>query len=128
MIARGGGSIVNVGSTASLMGMPRMSAYATAKNALVGLTKTAALEYGDRQVRVNLVCPGSFHTPMSDRLYGADMESLITSRTPLRRVGGLDEIADPIVWLCSDSSSFVTGAVLSVDGGRVAGPMANPTS
>lgn len=121
--ARGGGSVVNIGSTASLRGVPLMSAYDAAKQGLVGLTKSAALEFADRQVRVNAVCPGSFRTPMSERLYGEDMEALIAGRTPMKRMGSLEEIAAPVVWLCSNAAAFVSGTLISVDGARTAGPM-----
>jgi NAD(P)-dependent dehydrogenase (short-subunit alcohol dehydrogenase family) len=122
MVRLGGGAIVNVGSTASLRAVPRMSAYVSAKHALVGLTKCAALEYADKNIRVNLLCPGSFHTPMSERLYDGRMETVI-ARTPMKRVAPPSEIADAIVWLCSDQSTFVTGSAVTVDGGKLAGIM-----
>jgi NAD(P)-dependent dehydrogenase (short-subunit alcohol dehydrogenase family) len=123
LLARGGGSIVNVGSTAAIRGVPLMSAYVAAKTALVGLTKTAALEVADKKVRINLVCPGSLVTPMSKRLYGQKIDALLADRTPMRRAGELDEMAEPILWLCSEASTFVTGTVLTVDGGKTAGQM-----
>jgi NAD(P)-dependent dehydrogenase (short-subunit alcohol dehydrogenase family) len=123
LLARGGGSIVNVGSTAAIRGVPLMSAYVAAKTALVGLTKTAALEVADRKVRINLVCPGSLRTPMSERLYGDNIDALLADRTPMRRAGELDEMAEPILWLCSEASTFVTGTVVTVDGGKTAGQM-----
>jgi NAD(P)-dependent dehydrogenase (short-subunit alcohol dehydrogenase family) len=122
MVRGGGGTIVNVGSTASLRAVPRMSAYVAAKHALVGLTKCAALEYADKGIRVNLLCPGSFHTPMSERLYGPTLETAI-ARTPMKRMAPPSEIADAIVWLCSEQSSFVTGTAVTVDGGKLAGIM-----
>jgi NAD(P)-dependent dehydrogenase (short-subunit alcohol dehydrogenase family) len=122
MVRGGGGVIVNVGSTASLRAVPRMSAYVSAKHALVGLTKCAALEYADKGIRVNLLCPGSFHTPMSERLYGGQLEK-VAAWTPMKRVALASEIADAIVWLCSDQSTFVTGAAITVDGGKLAGLM-----
>jgi NAD(P)-dependent dehydrogenase (short-subunit alcohol dehydrogenase family) len=123
LLARGSGSIVNVGSTAALRGVPMMSAYVAAKTALVGLTKTVALEVADKKIRVNLVCPGSLVTPMSERLYGQNVDALLADRTPMRRAGQLDEMAEPILWLCSEASTFVTGTVLTVDGGKTAGQM-----
>lgn len=123
LLARGGGSIVNVGSTAAIRGVPLMSAYVAAKTALVGLTKTAALEVADKKVRINLVCPGSLRTPMSERLYGQNIDTLLADRTPMKRAGELDEIAEPILWLCSEASTFVTGTVVTVDGGKTAGQM-----
>lgn len=118
----GGGAIVNVGSPASLRAAPKMSAYVSAKHALVGLTKCAALEYTDKGIRVNLLCPGSFHTPMTERLYGAQLETVIAG-TLMRRVAPASEIADAIVWLCSEQSTFVTGTAITVDGGKLAGIM-----
>lgn len=119
MLQSGGGAIVNVGSTASLCGVAGMSAYVASKHGLLGLTRSAALEYADQGVRVNAVLPGSFRTPMSERLFGVDdVESRLQAITPMRRLGSLDEIAEAIVWLCSDAASFVTGTGLSVDGGK----------
>lgn len=123
MLETGGGAIVNIGSSAGMRGTPRMAAYSSMKHALVGLTRAAALEYADRGVRINLVSPGSFRTPMSERLYGEDVDNLLASVTPMLRAGGIDEIAEAIFWLCSGASSFVTGANLAVDGGKTAGAM-----
>ena len=117
-----GGSIVNVGSTGSLRGIGMMSAYIASKHGLAGLTKAAALEYGAHGVRVNCLCPGGFRTPMSERLYGDDFSHILAG-TPMARVAEADEIAPAIVWLCSDESTFVTGATHCVDGGRMAGPV-----
>lgn len=117
-----GGSIVNIGSTGSLRGVGLMSAYTASKHALAGLTKSAALEYAAEGIRVNCLCPGGFWTPMSDRLYGGDRDGIVAA-TPMRRVAQAAEIAQAVVWLCSDESSFVTGAMHSVDGGRMAGPV-----
>lgn len=125
MAAQRSGSIVNVGSTGSLRGIGRMAAYISSKHALVGLTKTAALEYAARNVRINVLCPGGFHTPMSDRLYKGDFSGII-SGTPMGRMAPAEEIAPVIVWLCSDDASFVTGAAYQVDGGRMAGPVLAP--
>ena len=123
LLAGGGGSIVNVGSTAGIRGVPLMSAYVAAKTALIGLTKTAALEVADKKVRINLVCPGSLRTPMSERLYGENIDATLASRTPMRRGGELDEMAEPILWLCSEATTFITGTVVTVDGGKTAGQM-----
>ncbi len=123
ILARGGGSIVNVGSTAGIRGVPLMSAYVAAKTALIGLTKTAALEVADKKVRINLVCPGSLRTPMSERLYGENIDATLANRTPMRRAGELDEIAEPILWLCSEATTFMTGSVVTIDGGKTAGQM-----
>ena len=122
MVKVGGGAIVNVGSTASIGGVSRMPAYVASKHGLWGLTRTTAMDYGDRNVRVNAIFPGSFRTPMSERLFGADtIEATMKAATPMRRLGSVEEIAESIVWLCCDRSSFVTGAGLSVDGGKRAG-------
>ena len=123
LLARGGGSIVNVGSTAAIRGVPLISAYVAAKTALIGLTKTAALEVADKKVRINLVCPGSLRTPMSERLYGENIDATLASRTPMRRAGELDEMAEPILWLCSEATTFMTGSVVTIDGGKTAGQM-----
>jgi NAD(P)-dependent dehydrogenase (short-subunit alcohol dehydrogenase family) len=122
MTSQGGGSIVNVGSTGSLRGIGLMSAYVSSKHALVGLTKTAAIEYAAQNVRINVLCPGGFRTPMSDRLYNGDFSGIV-SGTPMGRMAPAEEIAQVIVWLCSDEASFVTGAAYQVDGGRMAGPV-----
>ena len=128
MLKTGGGAIVNVGSSAGLRGTPRMAAYCATKHALVGLTKSAALEYGEKGIRVNIIAPGSFRTPMSERLYGKDIDTAISSVTPLRRVGSAEEVAEAIYWLASPASSFVTGTSLNVDGGKLAGPVMGVTA
>lgn len=122
MAPQGSGSIVNVGSTGSLRGIGLMSAYIASKHALLGLTRTAALEYAAQNVRINVLCPGGFHTPMSDRLYKGDFSGIV-SGTPMGRMAPAEEIAPVISWLCSDEASFVTGAAYQVDGGRMAGPV-----
>lgn len=128
MLKTGGGAIVNVGSSAGLRGTPRMAAYCATKHALEGLTKSAALEYGEKGIRVNIIAPGSFRTPMSEKLYGKDIDAAISSVTPLRRVGSAGEVAEAIFWLASPASSFVTGASLNVDGGKLAGPVMGVTA
>lgn len=120
MVAQGSGAIVNIGSTGSLKGIGLMSAYIASKHALIGLTKTAAIEYGAQGIRVNALCPGAFRTPMNDRLYGGDY-SKVAAGMPLGRVPEAREIAAAAAWLCSDEASFVTGAAYQVDGGRMAG-------
>lgn len=120
MLHGGAGSIVNVGSTASLRGTASMGAYTAAKHGIIGLTKSAALEYASRNIRINAICPGSFRTPMSERLNNGDF-SKIEQVTPMKRVASAAEIARSILWLCLDDSSFITGAALPVDGGKLAG-------
>lgn len=122
MLAQGGGSIVNTASAAGLVGSRRMSAYTASKHGVVGLTKSAALEYAQEGIRVNAVCPGIIDTPMVRRLIGGreDYEASISSRQPVGRLGTAEEIAEAVVWLSSDAASFVTGHAMSVDGGFVA--------
>ena len=122
MLKRGGGSIVNTASVAGLVGFQNLPAYVASKHGMVGLTKTAALEYAKQKIRVNAVCPGVIKTPMIDRFTGKDkeVEKQFVSMEPIGRLGEPEEVADAVIWLCSDSSSFVTGHALAVDGGWVA--------
>jgi NAD(P)-dependent dehydrogenase (short-subunit alcohol dehydrogenase family) len=110
----GGGAIVNVASIAGRQGFRLMSPYVASKHAVIGLTRTAALEYGRRGVRVNAICPGVTNTTMGASLPGLDQ---IVRRTPLKRAGEPAEMAETIAWLCSDAASFVSGAEIVVDGG-----------
>lgn len=123
MLEQGGGAIVNTSSVAGLMGMKGSTAYGTAKHGVIGLTKTAALEYADRGVRVNAVCPGAVRTPMTERLMGNDpeREAMYMSIQPIGRFGTTAEIANMVVWLCSDAASLVTGTAIPIDGGVMAG-------
>lgn len=116
MLTQGGGSIVNTGSIAGLIGLSRATAYVAAKHGVVGLTKAAAVEYAESGIRVNAVCPGFITTRMTAiaRELRADQ---ILSHTPMRRFGEPEEIAEMVVWLCSDRASYVTGAAYAVDGG-----------
>jgi len=119
MQAQGGGAIVNTGSIAGLVGLPNSSAYVAAKHGVLGLTKTAALEYAEANIRVNAVCPGYIRTPMTEpsmQLRGA----AILAQTPLKRMGNPEEIAEMVVWLCSERASYVSGAAYNVDGGWMA--------
>ena len=122
MLNTGGGAIVNTASAAGLLGVPHMPAYAASKHGVIGLSKTAALEYAKAGVRVNAVCPGIIQTPMVERLTGErpGMFEKIATAEPVGRVGQPEEIAESVVWLCSDAASFVTGHAMSVDGGVVA--------
>jgi NAD(P)-dependent dehydrogenase (short-subunit alcohol dehydrogenase family) len=116
----GGGSIVNIGSVASVVGFVDSGPYSASKHALVGLTKTAAQENAEHGIRVNIVCPGLIDTGMADRFTGGadtDIESFIMSLTQLRRRGTVDEVADSVVYLSSDRSSYVTGHSMMIDGG-----------
>jgi NAD(P)-dependent dehydrogenase (short-subunit alcohol dehydrogenase family) len=117
----GGGSIVNVASSAGRMGVPGLAAYSASKHGVIGLTKTAALEEARRGIRVNAVLPGSVRTPML-RAFAGDEGTLekMGRRSPIGRLGEPDEIAAAIVWLLSDDSSFVTGSCVEPDGGVAA--------
>jgi len=115
----GGGVIVNTASIAGLVGLRGSSAYVAAKHAVIGLTKTAAMEYAPDGIRVNAVCPGYIVTRMTER-HREQRGEAITNRTPLGRYGEPREIAEMVVWLCSDRASYVTGAAYAVDGGWTA--------
>ncbi len=120
--AAGGGSIVNVASSAGRMGVPGLAAYSASKHGVIGLTKSAALEVAREGIRVNAVLPGSVRTPMLRGFVGGD-ESLLEKmgqRAPMGRLGEPDEIAEAIVWLLSDAARFVTGNTLAPDGGVAA--------
>ena len=123
MLEQGGGAIVNTSSVAGLMGMKGSTAYGTAKHGVIGLTKTAALEYADRGVRVNAICPGAVRTPMTERLMGNDpeREAMYMSIQPIGRFGTTAEIANLVVWLCSDAASLITGTAIPIDCGVMAG-------
>ena len=122
MLERGGGSIVNLASVAGLVGFASIPAYTASKHGIVGLTKTAALEYAEAGIRVNAVCPGVIDTEMVERFTGGapEAEAAMVATEPVGRLGRPEEIADAIVWLCSDRSSFTTGQAIAVDGGFVA--------
>ncbi|MEM9448518.1 MAG: SDR family oxidoreductase [Cyanobacteria bacterium P01_E01_bin.6] len=122
MLAHGGGTIVNTSSIAGLIGYPGHAPYAASKHAVLGLTKTAALEYAPQGIRINAVCPGATKTPLLDGLSGGDSETLkyIESLHPIGRLTAPEEIADAVVWLCSDDASFVVGQGIPVDGGFTA--------
>ena len=127
LLDRGGGSIVNVASVAGLVAGPETASYGTAKAAVLGLTRSMAYDFGPKGIRVNALCPGWVRTEMSDAemdalaaLRGVDREAafrLVSRHLPLRRVAAAEEIAACCVFLASDESSFVTGAVLVADGG-----------
>src|SRR6266851_3374116 len=122
MLAQRSGSIVNVSSTYGHAGTPNASVYAASKHAVEGLTTSTALEVAGSGVRVNAVAPGPTETGMLDRFTGnAERKAGLVSTVPLGRVGQPDEIANAILFLCSDQASFISGHVLSVDGGKSAG-------
>jgi NAD(P)-dependent dehydrogenase (short-subunit alcohol dehydrogenase family) len=120
MVKQGGGSIVNVDSGAGLVGVPGFAGYSAAKHAVVGLTKTAALDHGLDNIRVNAIAAGLVDTPLVATGRPAEVMAARIAAHPIGRIGRPDEIADAIVWLCSDQSSFVTGVALPVDGGYTA--------
>lgn len=118
----GGGAIVSTASVAGLVGVKGSPAYVAAKHGVVGLTKTAALEFAKKDIRVNAVCPGVIETPMVERLTGGaeDGKARVAKWQPVGRLGQPGEIAATAVWLCSDQASFVTGHAMPVDGGIMA--------
>jgi NAD(P)-dependent dehydrogenase (short-subunit alcohol dehydrogenase family) len=116
-----GGAIVNMASGAGLVGFPGLPAYVASKHGVVGLTRAAAMEYAGQGVRINAICPGSTRTPMLEGFIGGDeqVERMLTRPIPVGRLGHPEEIAEAVVWLCSDAASFVVGHALAVDGGTV---------
>jgi NAD(P)-dependent dehydrogenase (short-subunit alcohol dehydrogenase family) len=114
-----GGAIVNVASTLGLRGAPFASAYSASKHGVIGLTRTAAIEYAQRRIRVNAVCPGAIDTPMMDATFARfpGFREALTGYVPLGRMGAPAEVAAAIAWLLSDAASFVTGEALTVEGG-----------
>lgn len=122
MLMQGGGAIVNTASVAGLVAWPEFPAYVAAKHGVVGLTRSAAVEYAKAGIRVNAVCPGSIDTPLMEPVIGGDPEvrKEVESEHPIGRMGRPEEIAEAVVWLCSDAASFVTGHPMVVDGGLVA--------
>jgi NAD(P)-dependent dehydrogenase (short-subunit alcohol dehydrogenase family) len=123
MLKQGSGAIVNTSSDAGLVGLRRGAAYVASKHGVIGLTKTAALEYAKAGIRVNAVCPGPIDTPMlrgSGGEQSARFVDKMVAAQPGGRLGKPEEIAEAVVWLCSDAASFVTGHALPVDGGYMA--------
>jgi NAD(P)-dependent dehydrogenase (short-subunit alcohol dehydrogenase family) len=122
MLGGGGGAIVNTASSLGLVGIQNQSAYSGAKHGVIGLTKSAALEYAARGVRINAICPGIVDTPMTARLLAEapGAEEMLPLLQPIGRLGRPAEIAAAALFLLSDAASFVVGAALPVDGGHVA--------
>jgi NAD(P)-dependent dehydrogenase (short-subunit alcohol dehydrogenase family) len=120
LVRSGGGAIVNTSSTAGLQAVGGLASYVAAKHGVEGLTKVAALDYAAAGVRVNAVAPGPILTDNLERA-GAEAQNAAATAMPLRRVGQPTEVADAVVWLCSEAASFITGTTLVIDGGKLAG-------
>lgn len=124
MVQQGGGAIVNMGSVAGLAGgaVLRNPGYSAAKHGVVGLTQQAAVVYAKSGVRINAVCPSAIRTPAVDRIIAQNpaLEASLSEWAPMGRMGRPEEVAEAVVWLCSDASSYVTGQALAVDGGYMA--------
>lgn len=126
MLKQGGGAIVNTASVAGLIGPPGYSAYVASKHGVIGLTKTAAMEYAKAGIRINAICPAAVRTPQLERMIGNMIgndpliEKHINEIQPIGRMGRPEEIAAVVVWLCSDAASLVTGLAMPVDGGQMA--------
>ncbi|GIX49212.1 MAG: short chain dehydrogenase [Candidatus Tectimicrobiota bacterium] len=122
MVRQGGGAIVNTASTAGLVGSAAFPLYAASKHGVIGLTRSAALQFAGAGVRINAVCPGTTRTSMLAQIVQADprFEAATRARHPLGRLAEPEEVAAAVVWLCSDAASFVTGHALAVDGGLLA--------
>ena len=120
MLQGGGGAIVNMASLAGLTGVANLAAYVAGKAGIIGLTKVAALDYADQGIRVNVIAPGTILTHHLERA-GEQAQRGAAMATPMRRIGTVAEVASTVLWLCSAQSSFITGAVITIDGGQSAG-------
>jgi NAD(P)-dependent dehydrogenase (short-subunit alcohol dehydrogenase family) len=121
MVQNGGGAIVNTSSVAGHVGLAQVSIYIASKHAVEGLTKSVALEFAKQNIRVNAIAPGVIATEMFDRFAGDELRDQILSIVPVGRVGASEEIAEAVLYLCSDAAKFTTGTSLVVDGGFIAG-------
>jgi NAD(P)-dependent dehydrogenase (short-subunit alcohol dehydrogenase family) len=119
MLESGGGAIVNMASTAGVGGWAGLGAYVAAKHAVVGLTRSAALDYAARGVRINVIAPGSIMNGRIEALTD-EQRKPIAGAVPMGRIGRPDEVAATVLWLCSEAASYITGAVVPVDGGQLA--------
>lgn len=120
ILESGGGAIVNMSSTAGLEAVGGLAGYVSAKHGVIGLTKAAALEYADQGIRVNAVAPGPILTENLERA-GEEAQKKAAMAMPMRRIGRAEEVAAVVLWLCSDESSYVTGATIPIEGGKLAG-------
>jgi NAD(P)-dependent dehydrogenase (short-subunit alcohol dehydrogenase family) len=126
MLKQGSGAIVNMSSVAGLMGAAGAAVYVASKHGVIGLTRTVALEYAARNIRVNAVCPAVIETAMAERAFAdPEVNKRILAQHPIGRFGKPMEIAEAVLWLCSDKSSFMTGHYIVLDGGMRAGPNPN---
>ncbi|ODR05130.1 oxidoreductase [Mycobacterium sherrisii] len=123
MLDSGGGAIVNTSSGAGVSGFAGQAAYAASKHGVIGMTKSAALDYAKSNIRINAVCPGIIETPMMDRFCGGTPEGRqrVIDQEPVGRMGRPEEIASAVLWLCSDNAAFTIGHALVVDGGQTVG-------
>lgn len=123
MRKQGSGSIVNCSSLGGLIGGPERGIYHAAKHGVIGLTKSAAMEYAAKGIRINALCPGMIRTPMSDQMeaagQGEALKKMLEQNVPMKREGTPEEIADAVLFLCSSKASYITGQSISVDGGFV---------
>jgi NAD(P)-dependent dehydrogenase (short-subunit alcohol dehydrogenase family) len=117
MLARGSGAIVNMSSTAGLQGVAGLAPYCAGKHAVIGMSKAAALDYADKRIRVNVVAPG----PIATERVPEEHRKRIAQSVPAKRLGEPAEVAQLVRWLCCSESQFITGAVVTIDGGRLAG-------
>ncbi|MDX2251974.1 MAG: SDR family oxidoreductase [Nitrospira sp.] len=122
MLRQGGGVIINTSSGAGVMGIPGQGAYAASKFGVIGLSKSAALDYAAHNIRVNAICPGIIDTPMMDRFTGDTVEGRerVIAQEPVGRMGRPEEIASAVLWMCSDNAAFMVGHALVMDGGQTA--------
>lgn len=122
MLKQDGGAIVNMSSVNGLRGGANFAAYAASKHGVLGLTKTAALEYARSAIRINAICAGAFRTPMLEGIIGGrpEVEAAYNAAIPMGRIGRPEGVAEAVVWLCSDAASYITGQSLGVDGGWTA--------
>jgi len=121
MLKQGGGAIVNTGSLLGLRGMSNLAIYCASKHGVIGLTKAVALEHARDSIRINVVCPGAVETDMINRIVSdAEGKAAMSEQYPLGRIALPEEVANTVVWLCSDGASFITGQSISVDGGATA--------